>query len=220
VASLIQTLSHYPTVVPTTVLLFCLLWFTMSLLVSGLDGNPNTHGPRLRSGHSRHGGQGHHRHAGHRPRSKTAGRLGSMPFSLSATIVSFGAWALCLLASLALDAVHLHGAADIVAKTAVLVLGMAAGLGLLVAFAIPAEKVLVTSTAPGRADAVGSTCKIRTLRNGVGDAKIISGRAVGSIIPFEVAPGDTVAVGESALIVSYDPADERFVIGQLDELLR
>jgi hypothetical protein len=219
VTKLIHTLSHYPTVVPTTVLMFFLTWFTVSLVVSGLDGNPNTHGPRLRGGHGHHKAHAGHRHGG-KARGKTAARLGSLPFSLSATVVSLGAWATCLLATLGVDALHLRGVADIATKTAVLMTAVVVGFGLLAAFAIPAEKVLVTSTAPGRADAVGSICKIRTLRNGAGDAKITSGRAVGSIIPFEVAPGDDVVIGEEALIVSYDPVDERFVVGHLDELLR
>ena len=45
--------------------MFCLAWFGVSLLVSGLDGNPNTHGPRVRSGSKGHGKHPiGHRHAG------------------------------------------------------------------------------------------------------------------------------------------------------------
>lgn len=217
----INTLSHYPTVVPTTVLMFCLLWFAMSLLLSGFG-----HGHAGHAGHTGHGSQGgrtghgsHTGHAGHGDGGART-RLDGMPLSLSATVVSLGAWIVCLLASLGIDALDLHGTTDIAAKTAVLVVGVLAGVGLLVAFAVPAEKVLVMSTAPGRAEAVGAMCKIRTLRNGSGDAKITTGRAVGSIIPFEAVPGDQLAVGDDALIVSYDPVDERFVVGHLDELLR
>jgi hypothetical protein len=218
VTKLFDTLSHFPTVVPTTVLMFCLAWFGVSLLVSGLDGNPNTHGPRLRSG-----GKGHGKHhAGHRYAGKSHARtrIENIPLSLSATIVSFGAWAVCLLASFGLDALSLHNTAKILAGATVLAVGVGVGLAMLTAFAIPAEKVLVMNAAPSRADAVGATCLVRTLRNGVGDAKVTSGRNAGSIIPFEVVPGDVVSVGDEALIVSYDPGDERYVIGHLDQLLR
>lgn len=215
---LLETLSHFPTVVPTSVLMFCLAWFGVSLLVSGLDGNPNTHGPRVRSGGKGHGKQhiGHH----HTGKSNARTRIENMPLSLSATIVSFGAWAVCLLASFGLDALHLHNTAKIVAGATVLAIGVGVGLAMLTAFAIPAEKVLVMHAAPGRADAVGATCRVRTLRNGVGDAKVTTGRNAGSIIPFEIMPGEVVSVGDEALIVSYDPGDERYVIGQLDQLLR
>jgi hypothetical protein len=195
----------------------------VSLVVSGLDGNPNTHGPRLRAGGGgKAGGKGHGKGkaGGAKPRGKLRARLGSMPLSLSATIVSLGDWAVCLLASLGIDAASLHGAQDLILRIVVLVVGLVVGLGLLAVFAIPAERVLVTSTAPTRADTVGAMCKIRTLRNGAGDAKVTSGRAVGSIIPFEVAPGDDLAIGDQALVVAYDPVDERFVVGHLDEILR
>jgi hypothetical protein len=218
VTKLFDTLSHFPTVVPTTVLMFCLAWFGVSLLVSGLDGNPNTHGPRLRSGGK---GRAHH-HTGHHNAGKghARSRIENVPLSLSATIVSFGAWAVCLLSSFGLDALHLHNTAKIVAGATVLAVGVGVGLAMLTAFAIPAEKVLVMHAAPGRADAVGATCRVRTLRNGVGDAKVTNGRNAGSIIPFEIVPGDVVSVGDEALIVSYDPGDERYVIGHLDQLLR
>jgi hypothetical protein len=218
VTKLFDTLSHFPTVVPTSVLMFCLAWFGVSLLVSGLDGNPNTHGPRLRSagrGHGKHNGG--HRQAG---KSYARTRIENVPLSLSATIVSFGAWAVCLLASFGLDALHLHNTGKIVAGATVLAVGLGVGLAMLTAFAIPAEKVLVMHAAPGRAEAVGATCRVRTLRNGVGDAKVTTGRNAGSIIPFEIVPGDVVSVGDEALIVSYDPGDERYVIGHLDQLLR
>jgi hypothetical protein len=218
VTKLFDTLSHFPTVVPTSVLMFCLAWFGVSLLVSGLDGNPNTHGPRLRSagrGHGKH--HGGHRQAG---KSYARTRIENVPLSLSATIVSFGAWAVCLLASFGLDALHLHNTGKIVAGATVLAVGLGVGLAMLTAFAIPAEKVLVMHAAPGRAEAVGATCRVRTLRNGVGDAKVTTGRNAGSIIPFEIVPGDVVSVGDEALIVSYDPGDERYVIGHLDQLLR
>jgi hypothetical protein len=223
VTKLFDTLSHFPTVVPTTVLMFCLAWFGVSLLVSGLDGNPNTHGPRLHrggGGHGRH--HGGHRHAGktHVAKSHTRTRLENVPLSLSATIVSFGAWTVCLLSSFALDALHLHSTAKIVAGATVLAVGVAVGLAMLTAFAIPAEKVLVMHAAPSRADAVGATCRVRTMRNGTGDAKVTTGRNAGSIIPFEIVPGEFVSVGDEALIVSYDPGDERYVIGHLDQLLR
>jgi hypothetical protein len=218
VTKLFDTLSHFPTVVPTTVLMFCLAWFGVSLLVSGLDGNPNTHGPRLRSGGK---GRAHH-HTGHHHAGKghARSRIENVPLSLSATIVSFGAWAVCLLSSFGLDALHLHNTAKIVAGATVLAVGVGVGLAMLTAFAIPAERVLVMHAAPGRADAVGATCRVRTLRNGVGDAKVTNGRNAGSIIPFEIVPGDVVSVGDEALIVSYDPGDERYVIGHLDQLLR
>jgi hypothetical protein len=218
VTKLFDTLSHFPTVVPTSVLMFCLAWFGVSLLVSGLDGNPNTHGPRVRSGRKGHGKP----HAAQRPagKSQARSRIETLPLSLSATIVSFGAWAVCLLASFGLDALDLHNTAKIVAGATVLAVGVGVGFAMLTAFAIPAEKVLVMHAAPGRADAVGATCRVRTLRNGVGDAKVTNGRNAGSIIPFEIMPGEVVAVGDEALIVSYDPGDERYVIGHLDQLLR
>jgi hypothetical protein len=223
VTKLFDTLSHFPTVVPTTVLMFCLAWFGVSLLVSGLDGNPNTHGPRLRSGgkgHGKHPSGKHHGGHRHARKSHARARIENVPLSLSATIVSFGAWAVCLLASFGLDALHLHNTVKIVAGATVLAVGVGVGLAMLTAFAIPAEKVLVMHAAPGRADAVGAMCRVRTLRNGVGDAKVTTGRNAGSIIPFEIVPGDVVSVGDEALIVSYDPGDERYVVGHLDQLLR
>ena len=214
---LIQLLTGYPGIVPTAVLIFCLMWWVASLLAAAGDtGDAKT----LRGGRPRH----------RAPRSRATGKksgtikrvfkLGSLPLSLTSLVVSFGAWAVCLLAGLGLNAADPSPVARTIAGTVILIVGLFVGLGLLSVSAIPAERVLVTHHAPVRRDAVGSTCTIRSMRNGAGDAKVTSGPTAGAIISVEAIPGEELAAGEAALVVAYDDVDERFQVARLDDVLR
>jgi hypothetical protein len=218
-ASLIDTMGRFPTVAPTAVLMFCTAWWLVSL-VAGAGHQAHPHG---RAGNLRAGGRSRSRSRGVSGQAKgwrRAMRADALPLSLSLTIVSFGAWAVCLLGSLGLDAADLRGAAKVAAAVGVLAAATLAGLGLLTAAASPLEKVLVTKTAPTRAQAVGSTCRVRTVRDRKGDAKVLTGPTTGAIIPIDLAPGVELSPGDEALVVAYDETDERFIVAELDDVLR
>jgi hypothetical protein len=225
-ASLIDTMGQFPTVVPMAVLMFCTAWWVVSL-VAGAGHQAHPHGHAIgrvgRGGRGRSSGRGRsggRSGAGQAKGLRKAMRADALPLSLSLTIVSFGAWAVCLLGSLGLDAADLAGAAKVAAGIGVLAAGMFAGLGLLTAAANPLEKVLVTKTAPTRAQAVGSTCRVRTVRDRRGDAKVLTGPTAGAIIPIDLAPGVELSPGDEALVVAYDETDERFIVAELDDVLR
>jgi hypothetical protein len=224
-AKLIELLSGFPTVVPTAVLIFCSAWWIVSLLVSGVDTDTDAmargRGPAGRRGVGR-GGRRRQRagKAGRGGRFRRGLRMDVLPLSMAVTVLSFGTWAVSLIGSLVLDRADLSGVAFAAAGTGLLAVSVLAGLGLLSVFAIPAEKVFVTHTAPARGDAVGATCKIRSIKNGHGDARMLTGPTVGAIVSIELAPGVTLAPGDEALVVSYDDSDSRFIVVELDELLR
>jgi hypothetical protein len=221
-ASLIDTMGRFPTVVPMAVLMFCTAWWVVSL-VAGAGHQAHPHGHAMgrvgRGGGGRSSARGRSG-AGHAKGWRKAMRADALPLSLSITIVSFGAWAVCLLGSLGLDAADLAGFGKVAAGVGVLVVGTIAGLGLLTAAASPLEKVLVTKTAPTRAQAVGSTCRVRTVRDRRGDAKVLTGPTAGAIIPIDLAPGVELSPGDEALVVAYDETDERFIVAELDDVLR
>jgi hypothetical protein len=221
-ASLIDTMGRFPTVVPMAVLMFCTAWWVVSL-VAGAGHQAHPHGHAM--GRVGRGGGGRSSARGRSGAGQTKGwrkamRADALPLSLSITIVSFGAWAVCLLGSLGLDAADLAGFGKVAAGVGVLVVGTIAGLGLLTAAASPLEKVLVTKTAPTRAQAVGSTCRVRTVRDRRGDAKVLTGPTAGAIIPIDLAPGVELSPGDEALVVAYDETDERFIVAELDDVLR
>jgi hypothetical protein len=223
-ASLIDTMGKFPTVVPMAVLMFCTAWWVVSL-VAGAGHQAHPHGHAMgrvgRGGGGRSSGRsGGRSGAGQAKGLRKAMRADALPLSLSLTIVSFGAWAVCLLGSLGLDAADLAGVANVAAGAGVLVLGTFVGLGLLTAAGTPLEKVLVTKTAPTRAQAVGSTCRVRTVRDRRGDAKVLTGPTAGAIIPIDLAPGVQLSPGDEALVVAYDETDERFIVAELDDVLR
>jgi hypothetical protein len=147
-------------------------------------------------------------------------RADALPLSLSLTLVSFGAWAVCLLGALGLDAASLSGFGQAAAGTGLLTAGGLAGLGLLTVAAAPLENVLVTKTAPTRAQAVGSVCRMRTVKGRQGDAKVTSGPTAGVVIAVDLAPGVDLKPGDDALVIAYDETDERFIVAEVDDVLR
>jgi hypothetical protein len=218
-ASLVDTMGRFPTVVPTAVLMFCAAWWAVSL-VAGAGHQAHPHG---RAGHGGgRSGRSRGRGAGRGPAKglRRAMRVDALPLSLSLTLVSFGAWAVCLLGVLGIDASDLAGLGKLAAGTALLVSGALAGLGLLTVAAPPLEKVLVTKTAPTRAQAVGSVCRIRTVNGRRGDAKVISGPTAGVVIAVDLAPGVELKPGDEALVIAYDETDERFIVAEVDDVLR
>ena len=227
-AKLIELMSRFPTVVPTAVLIFCLAWWIVSLLVSGVDTDTGAmargRGPAGARGLPRGGRAGRRgkrvSRSGSRSRLRRSLHMDVLPLSMAVTVLSFGTWAVSLIGSLVLDRADLTGWAFAAAGAGLLSVALLAGLGLLSLFAIPAEKVFVTHVAPNRGDAVGATCKIRSIRGDRGDARMLTGTTAGAIVSIELAPGVTLVSGDEALVVSYDEADSRFVVVELDELLR
>lgn len=228
---LIELVSQFPTVIPTAALIFCLVWWMVSLFVSGLDADPDSlahgRGPsRARAATEEGGARRTARGRVRRTRRVGGGRrrgglrLDVLPLSLAVTVLSFGAWAVSLLGALLLDGAGLDGVARVLAGLALLGVSTLAGLGLVRLFAIPAEKVFVTHTAPKNGDAVGATCRIRSVRGDRGDAQMLTGPTAGTIVSIELAPGSVLAAGDDALVVSYDEGDARFVVMELDDLLR
>jgi hypothetical protein len=224
IATLVDTMSHFPTVVPTAALMFCVAWWVVSLIVSGVDGGgeaPQTRGPRgpraARAPKVRNGRRGRSRTGG---RGRRLLKADVIPFSMALTVLSFGSWAVCLLGAGLLERADLTRGVEIAAGSGLLIVSLLSGLGLLTAFAIPAEKILITNTAPTRSDAVGALCRVRSIKDGRGDARVLTGPTTGALVPITVAPGVDLVAGDDALVITYDDDLDRFVVSDLDEILR
>ncbi len=142
--------TSFPTVVFTFLLAVCLIWWLMSLLLSGLDIDADTDADADGLG--------------------DALGFGTMPFPLALTLLAFGGWVTtAVLQRLIAPGDFVLGAA---AAIGVLLAACVGGLLLLRLLANPMGKLFAIESAPSLARAVGSVCKVRTLEVGerFGDA--------------------------------------------------
>lgn len=191
--------TSFPTVVFTFLLAVCLIWWLMSLLLSGLDIDADTD-------------------ADADGLSEALG-FGTMPFPLALTLLAFGGWVTtAVLQRLIAPGDFVLGAA---AAIGVLLAACVGGLLLLRLLANPMGKLFAIESAPSLARAVGSVCKVRTVgvSERFGDAEVVTGPVRGSIISVRAADGRFTR-GDLCLVIAYDEATNSFVIDEIDELVR
>jgi hypothetical protein len=241
----IELVSSFPTVVFTAVLAFCLVWWIISLLLSGGEGGNDGdtdfdvdtdaefgHGHAAghvhtgqvhtgHAGHTNHSGHSHAKGGHHGPGWKLAKviRFGQVPLSLSLTVISFGAFAVSGLIQLAAEGKSKHVAAPV--GVTIMLFSLAVGGILHRWFAQATQPLFVTTTAPERHAAIGATCRIRTthVTASLGEAEVTSGSAIGQIVRVRTDSGDFVR-GDIAHLVGYDQQSGAFTIVELDPDLK
>jgi hypothetical protein len=193
-----ETITSFPTVVFTFLLIVCVLWWLATFALSGLDVDVDAEGT-----------------------DGIADQLGftSMPLPLALTVLSFAAW----VTSASLHTALADHADEIGAGVAIGVLGagVAAGVAAVKISSRPLGRLFATESAPSRQHTVGSFCRIRTLEvdHRLGDAEVTSGPTRGSIIQVRAEPG-RFRRGDVAHVVDYDPASNTYLIDDADELVR
>jgi uncharacterized membrane protein len=217
---LIELLTEFPTVMFTAVLIFCLAWWVISLVVSGVDGSGDVDVDAdvdLDVDADLDVNGSDHAHP------VSIGRvlqLGTLPLSLAFTILAAVAWSVSLLLQLVLDSFSTSAALGVVLGIVVALFAVAVGVKTLAAVAKPAARVFVSESAPERAASVGSTCKIRTthVTGAFGDAEVLTGPTKGSLIRVRTSTGDFQR-GDIALVIAFDESSESFTITELDASL-
>lgn len=203
---MIELLSHFPTSVFTGLLVFCLTWWLISILVSGLDADADTDAD--------FDGDGVGDHIG-----KALG-LGAVPLPLALTLLAFGGWAASIVLQSLLATTDTPALA-LGTALAVLAGALVAGLVVLRLSAKPLSRLFRTEQAPSRSAAVGAMCRVRTLNvtSSFGDAEVLSGPTRGSIVRVRAADG-RFGRGDTAHIIDFDEQTNTFVIDELDDVLR
>jgi hypothetical protein len=224
----IELISSFPTVIWTAVLAFCLAWWLVSLVVSGIDGSGEVDvdgdGDLDLDGDLDGDGDvdGTDRFLGSVAKML---HVGQVPLSLGLTVLSFGAFTVSGLLQLAVGGVSSGkawpGGALFAVSAVVFMVASVFGLGLLWYFAKLTAPLFVTEKAPERIAALGGTCRIRTthVSNSLGEAEVISGSAKGQIVRVRTDDGD-FALGDLAQLIGYDAESAAFTIVELDPVLR
>jgi hypothetical protein len=221
----LELVGSFPTVVFTAVLAFCLVWWIISLVLSGGEGGNDGDtdfdvDPDAKFGHG-HAGHSHAKGGHHGPGWKLAKviRFGEVPLSLSLTVISFGAFAVSGLLQLAAEGKTKHVATPV--GITIMLFSLAIGGILHRWFAQATQPLFVTTTAPERHAAIGATCRIRTthVTASLGEAEVTSGSAIGQIVRVRTDSGDFVR-GDIAHLVGYDEQSGAFTIVELDPDLK
>ena len=242
---MIELLTSFPTSVFTVLLAFCLTWWIVTTLLSGIDTDADFEHSHAQPGHAGHAhasgghpahgaGRGGGRHGGRRSGGRRGGQrgqsrpggglsdffsFGAVPLPLAFTIITFGAWSVSLvLQQLVGDS---SGHVALIVGIGVAVVALLAGSALLRTIRNPIGRMFDMEFAPERARSVGATCRVRTLvvTERLGDAEVLTGPTRGSLIKVRADEG-RFARGDIAVIIDYDPVTEAFVIDELDESLR
>ncbi len=214
----IELVGSFPTVVFTAVLAFCLVWWIISLVLSGGEGgNDGDADFDVDSNADSDGDFGDHHDFGW-VLAKVI-RFGQIPISLSLTIISFGAFAVSGLLQLAVEGDTGHVNAPV--ALAIMVFALATGGALHRWFAHATQPLFTTNAAPQRHAAIGATCRIRTthVTASLGEAEVTSGSAIGQIVRVRTDSGDFVR-GDVAHLVGYDQQSGAFTIVELDPDLK
>jgi hypothetical protein len=247
---MIKLLTSFPTSVFTVLLAFCLTWWIVTTLLSGIDTDADFDNPHGQPGHVGHGhapggqpshgsGRGAGRSAGRHGVRRVGGRRagqrgqGTSGGGILSDFFSFGVVPLPLAltivtfgawsVSLVLQqlAGNSSGHVAVVAGIALAAVALLAGSALLRTVRTPVGKMFDMEIAPGRDRSVGATCKVRTL--------VVTERLGDAEVLTGPTRGSLIKVradegrftrGDIAVIVDYDPATEAFVIDELDESLR
>ena len=200
-----EVVTQWPTLGFTVLLAFFLVWWILSLVVSGLDGTDlDTDGDGVND--DLFGRVGHFI------------GIGSLPFSFGLTVLAFVAWSTSLLLSLL----------PFGAKAGV---GIGFGIGIgIVALVIGVlctrriaglfAPVFDFHGGPKREDAKGAKVKVRTqhVDETFGEAEVLNGPRIHSIVRVRAKPG-LYQRGDIAMIVDYRSETDSFTLVPLDESL-
>jgi hypothetical protein len=200
-----EVVTQWPTLGFTVLLAFFLMWWVLSLIVSGLDGTElDTDGDGVND--DLFGKVGHFI------------GIGSLPFSFGLTVLAFVAWSTSLLLSLL----------PFAAKTGVGVgFGIGVGIVALIVGVLCTRKVASAFApvfdfhgGPRREDAKGAKVKVRTqhVDEGFGEAEVLSGPRIHSIVRVRAKAG-LYQRGDIAMIVDYQPEADTFALVPFDESL-
>jgi hypothetical protein len=200
-----EVVTQWPTLGFTVLLAFFLMWWVLSLIVSGLDGTDlDTDGDGVND--DLFGKVGHFI------------GIGSLPFSFGLTVLAFVAWSTSLLLSLL----------PFAAKTGVGVgFGIGVGIVALIVGVLCTRKVASAFApvfdfhgGPRREDAKGAKVKVRTqhVDEGFGEAEVLNGPRIHSIVRVRAKAG-LYQRGDIAMIVDYQSEADTFALVPLDESL-
>ena len=208
---MLKLLAAFPTSWFTGALAFCLTWWLITTIFSGIEGDADTD---IDADADLHGGG----HGNHLMREMFG--IGFIPLPLALTILAFGAWSISLVLQLGLGA-QTSSKLAIGVGLAVMAGAAFGGFALLRLLRKPVGRLFEIELASDRHAAVGSTCKVRTLvvNDRLGDAEVLTGPTKGSLIKVR-AQDDRFTRGDVALIVDYDPTTEAFTIDDIDEDLK
>lgn len=198
----VELASSLPTVIFSSLLLFCLAWWAVSIVVSGADGadsdvDGDAEGDLFgRAAHSL--------------------GMGSVPFALGLTVLSFGAWASSLLLSLAADALAVDGLASLGVAVVIVAAATVSGVWLLRRFARATQPLFTTHTAPSRSDNIGAQVRVRTtvVTDAFGQAEVLTGPLRGAVVKVRATEG-RFRRGSVALVVDFDTAANAYEIDEL-----
>jgi hypothetical protein len=233
-----------PTAIFSGALLFVLTWWLAGFFLGALHGgghggdhgvgHAGHDGHLVHSGHFGHAhGAGHDGHAHDAPSHAgvphghfSAARAGiaDMPVSMSWLVLAFGAWA----TSVAVTALfRVAGSLDwgFAARVASIVLTTAIALGVgaasLAGFAVVTAPIFEDQSHPGKASAVGATCRIRIPPSvgRLGDAYVLTGPTARSIVRVEPASEhESLVKGDVVLLVGFDEARDAFLVTEIDPM--
>jgi len=234
----VKLILTFPTVVFSFLLAVCVVWWLLSVILTGLDvdgdsghhGAVSTHHGLGHSGHVGHahaGGHGHHGHShgGHHVTGsqRSVGEvLGftQVPLPLALSLLALGGFVVSAVVQGALSTKAENFHLGAVVAVLLLVAGIVGGLMVVKAVSKPVGKLFEIEEAPTRLSTVGSICRIRTAEaNGrVGHAEVITGPTKGILIFFRSTDA-RFQRGDTALVVDYDEDTNCFSIDDADELV-
>lgn len=190
----------FPTVIFTFLLAVCVMWWVLSMVLSGLDLDVDGDGA-----------------------DGLGDQLGftAMPLPLALSFLALGGWVTTALLQSALGSED--DGFELAVGTALGVLLVAVIVGLLIVklMSKPLGRLFSTELAPTRRSTVGSFCKIRTLEvnDHFGHAEVLTGPTRGALISVRAAEGRFTR-GDTAHVVDYDEGTNTFIIDDADELVR
>ncbi len=208
--------TQWPTLGFTVLLAFFLVWWLLSLVVSGLDGSEiDADGDGASD--DLFGRIGHFI------------GIGSLPFSLGLTVLAFVAWATSLLLSLLPFAAKAEGQRGSRGVPVGVGIGLGAGIGVvaLIVGVLCTRRVAMAFApvfdfhgGPHREDAKGAKVKIRTqhVNETFGEAEVLTGPRIHSIVRVRAKAG-MYQRGDIAMIVDYQADADTFALVPLDESL-
>jgi hypothetical protein len=208
--------TQWPTLGFTVLLAFFLVWWLLSLVVSGLDGTEiDTDGDGAND--DLFGRIGHFI------------GIGSLPFSLGFTVLAFVAWSTSLLLSLLPFAAKADGRRGSRGVPVGVGIGFGIGIGVvsLIVGVLCTRRVAMAFApvfdfhgGPHREDAKGAKVKIRTqhVNETFGEAEVLSGPRIHSIVRVRAKAG-LYQRGDIAMIVDYQAEADTFALVPLDESL-
>ena len=203
----VEVATAWPTLGFSVLLAFFLVWWVLSLAVSGIDGTDlDADGDGVSD--DLFGKVGHF-----------VG-IGSVPLALGLTIFAAGAWSVSLL----LQLVTTDTASGLSAVAVAVVIALAAVVvGLVFTRRVSKWCAPIFDFHPGprREDAVGAKVKVRTLHvdESFGEAEVLTGPRVNAIVRVRAKRGEFKR-GDVAMIVDYNEVADTFALVELDRVLR